>query len=158
MLLPILRQVEQKALVERAARGLGGAARVRQGNFPNPKVPPTGGSLQRRDELRTEPRMLTRGRIRPARIRSARVALVDFQDFQVVPEAPEAQEVRRVPGGLLGLSRRPALLGLQRQDHLFRPLLPQDLEALEAPEAPETNRNHSTQASSPKPRPAIFFA
>ena len=83
------------------------------------------------------------------------MALVDFQDFQVVPEAPEAQEVRRVPGGLLGLSRRPALLGLQRQNHLFRPLLPQDLEA---PEAPETNRNHSTQASSPKPRPAIFFA
>jgi hypothetical protein len=28
MLLPILRQIEQKALVERAARGLGGAARV----------------------------------------------------------------------------------------------------------------------------------
>jgi hypothetical protein len=93
-----------------------------------------------------------------ARIRSARVALVDFQDFQEVPEAPEAQEVQRVPGDLLGQLRRPALLDLQRQDHLFRPLLPQDLEALEALQAPETNRNHSTQASSPKPRLAIFFA
>jgi hypothetical protein len=115
-------------------------------------------SQQRRDELRTEPRTLTRGRIRPARIRSARVAWVDFQDFQEVPEAPEAQEVQRVPGGLLGLLRRPALMDLGRQDHLFRPLLPRDLEALEALRAPETNRNHSTQASSQKPRPAIFFA
>jgi hypothetical protein len=30
--------------------------------------------------------------------------------------------------------------------------------ATEALRAPETNRNHSTQASSQKPRPAIFFA
>jgi hypothetical protein len=89
------------------------------------------------------------------------VALVDFQDFQdfqEVPEVPEAQEVQRVPEDLLGLLRRPALLDLQRQDHLFRPLLPQDLEALEALQVPETNRNHSTQASSPKPRLAIFSA
>ena len=86
------------------------------------------------------------------------MALVDFQDFQEVPEAPEAQEVQQVPGDLLGLLRRPALLDLGRQDHLFRPLLPRDLEALEALEAPETNRSHSTQASSPKPRSAIFFA
>jgi len=108
-----------------------------------------------RKYLRTEPRTLTRGRIRPARIRSARVGMVDFQDFQEVPEAPEAQEVHRVPGDLLVLLRRPALLDLQRQGHLFRPLLPQDLGALQAP---ETNRNHSTQASSPKPKLAIFFA
>ena len=94
----------------------------------------------------------------PNKIRSARVALLDFQEDQEVPGAPEVQEVQRVPGDLLGLLRRPALPDLQRQDHLFRPLHPQDLEALEAREAPETNRNHLTQASSPKPRPAIFFA
>jgi len=97
----------------------------------------------------------------PNKIRSARVALLDFQEDQEVPGAPEVrevQEVQRVPGDLPGLLRRPALLDLQRQGHLYRPLLPRDLEALEALQVPETNRNHSTQASSPKPRPTIFFA
>jgi hypothetical protein len=86
------------------------------------------------------------------------VALLDFQEDQEVPGAPEVQEVQevqRVPGDLLGLLRRPALLDLQRQGHLYRPLLPRDLEVLQVP---ETNRNHSSQASSPKPRPTIFFA
>ena len=89
------------------------------------------------------------------------MALLDFQEDQEIPGAPEVQEVQevqRVPGDLLGLLRRPALLDLQRQGHLYRPLLPRDLEALEALQVPETNRNHSTQASSPKPRPTIFFA
>ena len=89
------------------------------------------------------------------------MALLDFQEDQEIPGAPEVQEVQRVPGDLLGLLHRPALLDLQRQGHLYRPLLPRDLEALEALEAlqvPETNRSHSTQASSPKPRPTIFFA
>ena len=39
--------------------------------------------------------------------------------------------------------RRPDLLGLpgrRRRDHLYRPLLPPDLEALQALQAPETNR------------------
>jgi|GraSoi2013_100cm_1033763.scaffolds.fasta_scaffold158440_1 hypothetical protein len=94
----------------------------------------------------------------PNKIRSARVALLDFQEDQEVPGAPEVQEVQRVPGDLLGLLRRPALLDLQRQGHLYRPLLPRDLEALEALQVPETNRNHSTQASSPKPRPTTFSA
>jgi hypothetical protein len=59
-------------------------------------------------------------------------------DFREVPGVPEVQGV---PGGLLGLLRRPDLLGLRdrrRRDHLYRPLLPRDLEALQAP---ETNRS-----------------
>jgi hypothetical protein len=55
-------------------------------------------------------------------------------DFREVPGVPELQGV---PGGLLGLLRRPDLLGLQdrrRRDHLYRPLLPRDLEALQARE------------------------
>ena len=70
-------------------------------------------------------------------------------------EAPGVQEVLADP---LGLLRRPDpldLLVLGRQDHLYRPLLPQGPEVLLAPEA---NRNHSTRASSPKPRATIFFA
>src|SRR5260370_9229471 len=92
----------------------------------------------------------------PNKIRSARVALLDFQEDQEdqeVPGAPEVQEVQRVPGDLLGLLRRPALLDLQRQGHLYRPFLPPDLEALDALQVPETNRNHSTQAPSPNPTP-----
>jgi hypothetical protein len=94
----------------------------------------------------------------PSKIRSVRVALLDFQE---VPEAPEVQEAQRDPGDLPGLLLRPALLDLQRQGRLYRPLLPRDLQVLEALQAlqvPETNRNHSTQASSPKLRPTIFFA
>jgi hypothetical protein len=97
----------------------------------------------------------------PSKIRSVRVALLDFQE---VPEAPEAQEAQRDPGDLPGLLLRPALLDLQRQGHLYRPLLPRDLlvlealQALQALQVPETSRNHSTQASSPKLRPTIFFA
>ena len=59
-------------------------------------------------------------------------------DFQ---EAPGVPEVQGVLGDLLGLLRRPDLLGLpgrRRRDHLYRPLLPRDLEALQAP---ETNRS-----------------
>jgi hypothetical protein len=62
-------------------------------------------------------------------------------DFQ---EAPGVPEVQGVPGGLLGLLRRPDLLGLpgrRRRDHLYRPLLPPALEALEALQAPETNHS-----------------
>jgi hypothetical protein len=61
-------------------------------------------------------------------------------DFREVPGVPEVQGV---PGGLLGLLRRPDLLGLRdrrRRDHLYRPLLPRDLEALEAQQARETSR------------------
>jgi hypothetical protein len=46
-------------------------------------------------------------------------------------------------------------------DRLYR-LLPQRgleaPEALQVPQVPETNRNHLIRASSPKPRPTIFFA
>jgi len=59
-------------------------------------------------------------------------------DFQ---EAPVVPAVQGVLGGLLGLLRPPDLLGLadrQRPDHLYRPLPPRDLEALQAP---ETNRS-----------------
>jgi hypothetical protein len=59
-------------------------------------------------------------------------------DFQ---EAPGVPEVQGVLGDLLGLLRRPDLLGLQgqrRRDRLYRPLLPPDLQALQAP---ETNRS-----------------
>ena len=89
------------------------------------------------------------------------MALLDFQEIQEIqeaPEAPEAREVQRLPGDPLGPLLRPALLDPQRQGHLYRPLLPRDLEAPEALQVPETNRNHSTQASSPKPRPTIFSA
>ena len=76
-------------------------------------------------------------------------------NFLEAPGAPEVQEVLADP---LSLLRRPDpldLLVLGRQDHLYRPLLPQGPEVLLAPEA---NRNHSTRASSPKPRATIFFA
>ena len=82
-------------------------------------------------------------------------------NFLEAPGAPEVQEVLADP---LSLLRRPDpldLLVLRRQDHLYRPLLPQDPEvlgALLALLAPETNRKHSTRASSPKPRATIFFA
>jgi len=79
-------------------------------------------------------------------------------NFLEAPGAPEVQEVLADP---LSLLRRPDpldLLVLRRQDHLYRPLLPQDPEVPEALLAPETNRNHSTRASSPKPRATIFFA
>jgi hypothetical protein len=62
-------------------------------------------------------------------------------DFREVPGVPEVQGV---PGGLLGLLRRPDLLGLRdrrRRDHLYRPLLPRDLEALQALQARETSRS-----------------
>jgi hypothetical protein len=74
-------------------------------------------------------------------------------DFQEVPGVPEVQGV---PGGLLDPLRRPDLPGLldplrrpdlpslpdrRRRDHLYRPLLPRDLEALQARQAPETNRS-----------------
>jgi hypothetical protein len=62
-------------------------------------------------------------------------------DFQ---EAPGVPEVQGVLGDLLGLLRRPDPLGLpgrRRRDHLYRPLLPPDLEALQALQAPETNRS-----------------
>ena len=64
-----------------------------------------------------------------------------MEDFQ---EAPGVPEVQGVLGDLLGLLRRPDLLGLpgrRRRDHLYRPLLPPDLEALQALQAPETNRS-----------------
>ena len=57
------------------------------------------------------------------------------------PEAPGVPAVQRVLGGLLGRLRPPDLLGLadrRRRDHLYRPLPPPDLEALQAP---ETNRS-----------------
>ena len=50
--------------------------------------------------------------------------------------------VQQVPGDLLGLLRGPALLDLQPQGHLYRPLLPRDLKALQALQVPETNRIH----------------
>ena len=53
-----------------------------------------------------------------------------MEDFQ---EAPGVPAVQGVLGGLLGLA------GRRRRDHLYRPLLPRDLEALPAP---ETNRSH----------------
>src|SRR5215510_9248405 len=59
-------------------------------------------------------------------------------DFQ---EAPGVPEVQGVLGGLLGLLRRPGLPGLpdrRRRDHLYRPLPPPDLQALQGP---ETNRS-----------------
>ena len=59
----------------------------------------------------------------------------DFQETPVVPA------VQGVLGGLLGLLRPPDLLGLadrQRRDHLYRPLPPRDLEALQVL---ETNRS-----------------
>jgi len=59
-------------------------------------------------------------------------------DFQ---EAPAGRGVQEVLGGRPGLLRRPDLLGLpgrRRRDHLYRPLLPRDLEALQGP---ETNRS-----------------
>ena len=59
-------------------------------------------------------------------------------DFQ---EAPVVPAVQGVLGGLLGLLRPPDLLGLadrQRRAHLYRPLPPRDLEALQVP---ETNRS-----------------
>ena len=62
-------------------------------------------------------------------------------DFQ---EAPGVPEVQGVLGDLLGLLRRPDLLDLpdrRRRDHLYRPLPPPDLEALEALQAPETNHS-----------------
>ena len=62
-------------------------------------------------------------------------------DFQ---EAPGVPEVQGVLGDLLGLLRRPDLLGLpgrRRRNHLYRPLLPPDLEALQALRGPETNRS-----------------
>jgi hypothetical protein len=62
-------------------------------------------------------------------------------DFQEVPGVPEVQGV---PGDLLGLLRPPDLLSLadrRRRGHLYRPLPPRDLEALEALQAPETNRS-----------------
>jgi hypothetical protein len=61
------------------------------------------------------------------------------EDFQ---EAPAGRGGQEVLGGLPGLLRRPDLLGLpgrRRQDHLYRPSLPQDLGAQQAR---ETNRNH----------------
>jgi len=64
-----------------------------------------------------------------------------MEDFQ---EAPGVPEVQGVPGGLRGLLRRPGLPGLpgrRHRDHLYRPLLPRDLEALRARQAPETNRS-----------------
>ena len=62
-----------------------------------------------------------------------------MEDFQ---EAPGVPAVQGVLGGLLGRLRPPDLLGLagrRRREHLYRPLLPRDLEALPAP---ETNRSH----------------
>ena len=53
-------------------------------------------------------------------------------DFQEVPGVPEVQGV---PGGLLGLP------GRRRRNHLYRPLLLPDLEALQALRGPETNRS-----------------
>jgi hypothetical protein len=47
---------------------------------------------------------------------------------------------------------------LDRLYHPFPQRGPEALEGLEAPRVPETNRNHSIPASSPKPRPTIFFA
>jgi S1-C subfamily serine protease len=41
MLLPILRQIEQKALVKRSARGLGGAARVSNAGIISKMAPGT---------------------------------------------------------------------------------------------------------------------
>ena len=64
-----------------------------------------------------------------------------MEDFQ---EAPGVPAVQGVLGGLLGRLRPPDLLGLagrRRRDHLYRPLLPRDLEALRARQAPETNRS-----------------
>ena len=55
-----------------------------------------------------------------------------MEDFQ---EAPGVPAVQRVLGGLLGLP------GRRHRDHLYRPLLPRDLEALRARQAPETNRS-----------------
>jgi hypothetical protein len=89
-------------------------------------------------------------------------------DLQGDLGAPEVQKM-----DLLGPLRRPDLPDLpdlvdpRCLDRLYRPLpqrgpeAPEALEALEAlevPQAPETNRNHLIRASSPKPRPTIFFA
>jgi len=59
-------------------------------------------------------------------------------------EAPGVPEVQGILGDLLGLLRRPDLPGLadrRLRDHLYRPLPPPDLEALQALQAPETNRS-----------------
>src|SRR5262249_206671 len=72
-------------------------------------------------------------------------------------EAPGAPEVQGGLGGLLGLLRRPDLLGpsdRRPQDHLYRPLPPRDLEALQAP---ATNRRPSSSGSPLKPRTTKFF-
>ena len=64
-----------------------------------------------------------------------------MEDFQ---EAPGVPAVQGVLGGLLGLLRPPDLLGLadrRRRDHLYRPLPPPDLEALQALQGPESNRS-----------------
>jgi hypothetical protein len=64
-----------------------------------------------------------------------------MEDFQ---EAPGVPEVQGILGDLLGLLRRPGPLGLpgrRRRDHLYRPLPPPHLEALQALQARETNRS-----------------
>ena len=50
-------------------------------------------------------------------------------------EAPGVPEVQGILGDLPGLADR------RLRDHLYRPLPPPDLEALQALQAPETNRS-----------------
>jgi len=81
-----------------------------------------------------------------------------MEDFQEALGGPWVQEAL---GGLLArLDLLVLLVPLVRRrwDRLSRPLLPRALEALEVLGGPETNRNHSTQVSSPKLRATIFFA
>jgi len=80
------------------------------------------------------------------------------EDFQGALGGPAVRGVQEVPGGPLGLLHRPDLPDPECQDHLYRLLLPQDLQVPEVLPVPGTNRNHSTQASSPKLKAPGFLA
>jgi hypothetical protein len=80
------------------------------------------------------------------------------EDFQGGLGDPVVQRVLEGPLVLLGLPDLLDQLDRRRHDHLYRPLLPRDPEALEVRQAHETNRNRPIRASPPKPRPTTFFA
>ena len=62
-------------------------------------------------------------------------------DFREAPGVPEDQGVLGDLPGLLHPPDLPGLADRRLRDHLYRPLPPPDLEALQALQAPETNRS-----------------